>query len=133
MKKRDSSKGPKQEKGQIKEKNDKPSSINCAATTGVKKSKDGKDMETTSALPIGSSASNSRPKEPLSHATKSRSSNGKEVSGINSKPAPAKVYVWVPQVNIDLALFLFPSLVHIFVMQTYTIIFFFWCLTTICY
>ncbi|KAF7139353.1 hypothetical protein RHSIM_Rhsim07G0157700 [Rhododendron simsii] len=101
VKKRDSSKGPKQEKGQIKEKNDKPSSIKCAATTGVKKSKDGKDMETTSALPIGSSASNSRPKEPLSHATKSRSSNGKEVSGINSKPAPAKVYVWVPQVSVN--------------------------------
>ncbi|KAI8547484.1 hypothetical protein RHMOL_Rhmol07G0199500 [Rhododendron molle] len=101
VKKRDSSKGPKQEKGQNKEKNDKPSSTKCAATTGVKKSKDGNDMEMTSALPNGSSASNSLPKEPLSHATKSRSSNGKEVSGINSKPAPAKVYVRVPQESVN--------------------------------
>ncbi|XP_058222674.1 protein WVD2-like 5 isoform X5 [Rhododendron vialii] len=101
VKKRDSSKGPKQEKSQSKEKNDKPSSTKCAATTGLKKSKDGKDMETTSALPNGSSASNSRPKEPLSHATKSRSSNGKVVSGINSKPAPTKVYVRLPKESVN--------------------------------
>lgn len=103
MKKRDPSKGPKPEKGKRKEKNKQPSSTKCAATTVVKKSKDGKDMEKT-ALPNGSLASNSRPKEPLSHATKSRPSNGKEVC-TNSKPSPAKVYVRVPQVNIDLALF----------------------------
>jgi len=101
VKKRDLSKGPKSQKGQSNAKNDKPSSPKCESTTGVKKSKDGKDAEKTSALPNGSSATNSRPKEPLSHVTKSRSSNGKEATGTNSKPVPAKAYVRVPQQSIN--------------------------------
>ncbi|GMQ03116.1 hypothetical protein CsSME_00049047 [Camellia sinensis var. sinensis] len=48
-------------------------------------------METASALPNGSLASNSRPKQSTTLGTKSRSFNDREVADSNSKPINARI------------------------------------------
>ncbi|KAL7166096.1 hypothetical protein ACSBR2_036884 [Camellia fascicularis] len=91
VKETNQSKGPKPQKGLGKAKNEKPSSPKLASTTLVRKSKDGKDMETASALPNGSLASNSCPKQSITLGTKSRSFNDREVADSNSKPINARI------------------------------------------
>ncbi|CAL5440257.1 unnamed protein product [Camellia sinensis] len=91
VKETNQSKGPQPQKGLGKAKNEKPSSPKLASTTLVRKSKDGKDMETASALPNGSLASNSRPKQSITLGTKSRSFNDREVADSNSKPINARI------------------------------------------
>uniref|UniRef100_A0A5B7ACT4 TPX2 C-terminal domain-containing protein n=1 Tax=Davidia involucrata TaxID=16924 RepID=A0A5B7ACT4_DAVIN len=82
------SKRSKPQKGQGKVKNEKPLSLQHGSATWVKKSKDGKNSETTSAVSNGSFASNSHPKHSFALGTKSRSFNDRQVADINSKPAP---------------------------------------------
>ncbi|GFS42688.1 TPX2 (targeting protein for Xklp2) protein family [Actinidia rufa] len=83
----DQSKGAKSKKAQGKTKNEKTSSPRHAVTTLVRKSKEGKGIETNSSLSNSSLASNSRPKQPLAVGTKNRPFN--EVADSNSKPTSA--------------------------------------------
>ncbi|KAM7513271.1 hypothetical protein LguiB_012146 [Lonicera macranthoides] len=82
-------KNSKVQKGIGKVKNEKPLGPKNAAGTGVKKSKNGKDVQTTSAVSSSLSASDSRPKQPFPLRTKGASSNDRQIAGNNSKPAPA--------------------------------------------
>ncbi|KAF5943515.1 hypothetical protein HYC85_017592 [Camellia sinensis] len=93
----DHSKGLKPQKGQGKAKIEKLSSPKHAGATWVKKSKDGKDMETTSAHSNGSLASNSCPKQPFALRTMGRSFNDREVIDSNSKPRPALINARIPK------------------------------------
>ncbi|PSS11160.1 Protein WVD2-like [Actinidia chinensis var. chinensis] len=83
----DQSKGAKLQKAQGKTKNEKTSSPRHAVTTLVRKSKEGKGIETNSSLSNSSLASNSRPKQPLAVGTKNKPFN--EVADSNSKPTSA--------------------------------------------
>ncbi|KAL7181896.1 hypothetical protein ACSBR1_040748 [Camellia fascicularis] len=91
------SKGLKPQKGQGKAKNEKLSSPKHAGAAWVKKSKDGKDMETTSAHSNGSLASNSCPKQPFALRTMGRSFNDRELIDSNSKPRPALINARIPK------------------------------------
>ncbi|PSS01122.1 Protein WVD2-like [Actinidia chinensis var. chinensis] len=85
----DQSKGAKSQKAQGKTQNEKSFSPRHAVTTLVRKSKDGKGIETNSSLSNSSFASNSCPKQPLAVGTKSRSFHDSEVADSKSKPTPA--------------------------------------------
>ncbi|GFZ08356.1 TPX2 (targeting protein for Xklp2) protein family [Actinidia rufa] len=85
----DLSKGAKSLKAQGKTQNEKSFSPRHAVTALVRKSKDGKGIETNSSLSNSSFASNSCPKQPLAVGTKSRSFHDSEVADSNSKPTPA--------------------------------------------
>jgi hypothetical protein len=58
---------------------------------GVKKGKNGKDVQTVGAVSTGLSNSDSRPKQPFPLRIKGTSSNDKQITSDNSKPAPALV------------------------------------------
>uniref|UniRef100_A0A5B7ADV6 TPX2 C-terminal domain-containing protein n=1 Tax=Davidia involucrata TaxID=16924 RepID=A0A5B7ADV6_DAVIN len=91
VKETDHSKHSKPQKGQGKANNEKPLSTQHASTAWVKKSKDGKDAVTTSAISNGSLASNSHPKQPFSLRTKNRSFSDRQAADSSSKPAPALI------------------------------------------
>ena len=75
----------------------------------MKKSKDGKDMKTNSAISNGTLPSNTRPKQPFADRTKNRSFNDREVVNGNMKPAPSGINARIPKANIDLALYFIAS------------------------
>ncbi|XP_057478918.1 protein WVD2-like 5 isoform X2 [Actinidia eriantha] len=93
----DRSKVPKPQNGSRKAKIEKPSSPKHAQTMWVKKSKDGKDMKTTSAISNGTLPSNTHPKQAFADRTKNRSFNDKEVADSNTKPAPSGINARVPK------------------------------------
>lgn len=94
-------KNSKVQKGIGNVKNEKPLGPKNAAGTGLKKSKNGKDVQTTSAVSSSLSASDSRPKQPFPLRTKGASSNDRQIAGNNSKPAPALSKAHQSKVSVD--------------------------------
>ena len=93
------SKGSNPQKVPGNAKNEKPSSPKHDVKMWVKKSKDGKNKETT-VLSNGSSTSNSSPKQPFSFRTKSQSFNDREVADSKSKPTPVVNNTHLPKLQI---------------------------------
>ncbi|XP_059638588.1 protein WVD2-like 6 isoform X2 [Cornus florida] len=90
VKELDVSKFPKSQKGQGKAKSEIPLSHKHAASTRVKKSKDGKEVEIT-AVSNGKSASNSCPKQSFAPRAKNSSLNDGQVVDSSSKPAASLI------------------------------------------
>ncbi|KAA8521571.1 hypothetical protein F0562_012244 [Nyssa sinensis] len=88
VKETDHLKHSKPQKGQGIANNENPLRIQHASTAWMKKSKDGKDAVTTSAISNGSLPLNSHPKQPFSLNTKNRSFNDRQAADSDSKPAP---------------------------------------------
>ncbi|CAK9170398.1 unnamed protein product [Ilex paraguariensis] len=87
----DHSKHVKPQKGKSKAKNGKPLSPKHAAPMLVKKSKDGKEVQTYSSGSNGSVASDSHPKQPLALKAKSRSFIDRQAADRYSKTMPALI------------------------------------------